>query len=140
MKEMMKPDDFQTLMVERLRADVGKLIPDEKLAELVEQGIQKMFFTREVKSDHYNRQTEYPSWFEKEIEKLLRERVTTFYVEWFKANDKRITDALESTIQGQLPRIMATVMMGFLQNSISATSYGLSEAVMNDLRSRGVGV
>lgn len=81
MNEMMKPEDFQGLMVERLRADVGKLIPDEKLAELVEQVIQKMFFTRkETTSEYGSRISEEPSWFEVEVEKLLQERARVFYL------------------------------------------------------------
>lgn len=73
---------FQQRVIEKLRADFGKMLPDEVVNGLVKRAIDEQFFEpRTIKDGSYNTREE-PSWFIQEITKLgepiLRKMLKTY--------------------------------------------------------------
>jgi hypothetical protein len=67
---------FEEKIKARLRAEIGDLIPDDVLKDLLGKAIQEMFFTRrESRPDNWHGKHIFPSWFEETVGQLLRDRL-----------------------------------------------------------------
>lgn len=138
--EIMNPLDFQARMVERLREDVGKLIPDDKLEQMVNEAIKTMFFNRESRiTDSYsNRKTELPSWWEKEVETQLKNQIRDFTNVYLKEHKAEIEKALSDALVASLPTMLAQVITGVLTGGISSLVFNMQSGFENHLRSSGM--
>jgi hypothetical protein len=83
--------DFETKVKDRIKKDIGELMPESVLQKMVEKCVEEMFFEREI---HYGRTEK--SWFEKEIKEvmlpIMKEQVS-IYVE---KNRKRIEEGIDN--------------------------------------------
>lgn len=74
---------FQERVKEKLRDDIGSMLPDEALAALVQEAVKEQFFKPRKVEEGY-RTVDKPSWFVEEVAKLAQpyiERVMREYVE-----------------------------------------------------------
>lgn len=140
MNEVMDPREFQNRLVDRLRNDVMNLIPDEKLAELAEQAMQSMFFTRrERKRGGYSDTVEVlPSWWEEEVEKVLRERVHLFATDYLNANREKLEKVIAESIAENLPLWLATALTNIFTSSTQSIGYNLGNDITQKLRAAGI--
>ena len=137
--ELTTQQAFQEHIKGRLREDVGKLMPDDMLAKLIEQAIKEMFFTRRVDRSSY-RDRDLPSWFEDEVAKLLAAGVKTQIQAWLDANDSVLREQVTAAIREQLPHILCSALFaGFTAASTYQGQSWLSDFTER-LRSVGVSV
>lgn len=136
--ELMSKQSFQERMTERLREDVGKLIPDEKLAEMVEQAMQSMFFTKRVERNSWGRETAHPSWWEDEVEKSMRERVHKFTQTYLEERSEDLEKVILETIQQNLHHWLAAAMVRVFTTSAGNISFEVVNGLETRLREHGV--
>lgn len=137
--EVMSQQAFQERMTERLREDVGRLIPDDKLAQLVEQAIQSMFFTRKVEPKTYGRDVEYPSWWEKAVHDTLKDMLRAHISGWITANADRLEKALEESMRKEGPTFFAHLLVEMIGSRISAETFNVQQRIEAALRSGAYG-
>ncbi len=93
---------FQNKVAKKLRKDIGDMLPDGALAELVQRAVEDQFFNeRVVDRGGFNGREIIPSWFVSEVAKIA-EPVIKKHVEKYvadneatirKAVDQYLTDA-----------------------------------------------
>jgi len=133
-------EDFKSRVREKLKADIGSMMPDDVLAALVQQAAHSMFFEKRRKnvgSDYHPLYEEMPSWFEeavaKEVEPLIRQAVQETLVSpmWKDLISRCIHDALS---QDKLMICMAGVIGDYIHRGVGMAAHD----IVNQLRSAGV--
>src|SRR6478736_8480675 len=83
---VVKGEDFQTRMFERIKAQMGELMTDEELKKIVDAALQKAFFEPTIivtNPGHYTeKQTPGPSVFTQLVHDLLQENVKKLTKGW----------------------------------------------------------
>lgn len=91
---------FQSKIEERIRTDIGELIPDEALAEIVERAMQKAFFEGRPIVDHWGSKTgrsDHP-WFVQCVKDVLDKRVESAVSNWIASNDAQVTSMISEQL------------------------------------------
>ena len=110
--ELTPQQTFEQKLEERIRQDIGELMPDEALAEVVQRAIEKSFFEeREVDDGHYRHKTVIP-WLVRLANNQLKARVDQQVEKWFVDNEEKV--------------------MGFVRQRLDA---GICHAVVNAIDS-----
>lgn len=77
-------EEFQTRVVEKLRADIGAMLPDEVLAQLTARAVEEQFFKPrkvvENSGSYHERTREAPSWFLEEVAKTAKPQIERLVV------------------------------------------------------------
>lgn len=102
---------FQKQISDRLREDVGKLIPDEALAEMVDRAVKDMFFTKFETTKGY-RTMESPSWFESEVAKVLGATIKQHMDAYFAKNGDAIQEQILQAVTTSMPSLIASMVNG----------------------------
>ena len=98
---------FQERIFAKIREQIGDLMTDDDLKNLVEASMQKAFFEPVKSTNDYGRTIlDKPSLFVSMIEELLRERVQTAVAEWVTNNPEAITKALQETLAMGIPKLV----------------------------------
>jgi hypothetical protein len=126
---------FEKKLEEKIRADIGELIPEEALAELVKRAIEKVFFT---KGGYYNNPSY--SWFEEAVRTALtsqiRDVVTKYMADHKDEMGKRVFE--EITKQG--PSLLGAMLVSMFQANSYVVSSTLLKETMDHLRSNNPGL
>lgn len=118
---------FEDKLKEKLRKDIGDLMPDSALEKLVEEGIRNVFFCKRKKQNGYNGSIDVPSWFEQEIAKLLKDKMNVCVNDYMAKNADQMTKIAGEAMATAGPEIMASLFMGLLKNN----GYGFEGFVQN---------
>ena len=109
---------FEKKMMDRVRDSMGDLMSDEDLANIVERGIQKAFFTE--KQGQYHSSNNIPCLAEKMVADLYREAVKAEVANWVKSNPKNMRDLMDKALKDGLSGIVFeafnNMFKGGLQN------------------------
>lgn len=70
-KPMTPMEDFQFRVVEKLKVDIGSMLPDEVLQGLTQKALNETFFQPRVMGEGWNKK-ESPSWFVEEVTRLAK--------------------------------------------------------------------
>src|SRR5580698_1104647 len=87
---------FENSIKDRLRKDIGDLLPNEVLAELVKKAIEDMFFVKRTTRDSYGYTTTSVSWFEEEVAKQMKTQIAETIKAHFIENGRIIAKAIET--------------------------------------------
>ena len=138
MNDIVKPitpqEAFQQKLADKLRDDIGSLIPDEVLAEMVKKAMQEMFFTSRKESDGYGRTNYYPSWFEKAVEELLRDRMRQEIDSYMKKNGEALIEQAATAIAQQAPVILGALFLHAITNSGQSWNFSFTAMVSEVLQ------
>ena len=105
-------EQFKDNVKEKLQDDIGSLIPDAVLKEMVESTVQETFFKREMvkKGSHWNAETvEMPSWFEQAIKDALVENMKVVANNWIEENQKIVKDNVEKYLDND--KLFMTILL-----------------------------
>jgi hypothetical protein len=90
--------DFQAKLQQRVREDIRDLLPEDAVAKLVQQAVEKEFFQPRRVDEGYGRSSEAPSWFVQEVVKaatpIIRAAVDKCIADNPAAVEKAIADFL----------------------------------------------
>lgn len=133
-KELAPQELFQDKLCQRLRADIGDLLPDEALKKLVDETIQRTFFTRG--SGQYGRTED--SWFEKEVKSLMKPLLEAQIQEYMKVSQQKIIKQCVDTMTEQAPLIIGGWFATVLNNQTYNMEESISNVITQALRRKGV--
>ena len=133
---------FEEKVKDRLRENIGDLMPDEVLAEMVKKAMDEMFFTRREKrtNDYYGRTEVFPSWFEEEVSGVLKQRVLDEVKVAVEAKREELHEIASKLIIEQLPNLVVAVLVGFVEQIASGRTYAVQSQILDMLRSKGFAV
>jgi hypothetical protein len=127
--------DFQEKVLARLRSDIGSLMPEEALRELVRRAVEDSFFKERVTppNNPWSNESRRPSWFVEEVTKVAKPAI--------EAESKRFVaenaDVLKKALADFLTRESLLLMvMANLREATAKEIADLSER-MRQVEQRG---
>ncbi|HPT26294.1 MAG TPA: hypothetical protein PLZ95_07725 [Bryobacteraceae bacterium] len=127
---------FEEQIKERLRQNIGELLPDEVLSEMVKKALTDMFFTPRIQRDRWGGQVENPSWFEEEAGKLLRDRISEYLKTWLKENGPDLTRQVQEQISKNATSVIAAFFVSVLQGQAHMMAMNIQNVVNQALEVR----
>lgn len=121
---------FQEKLEERIRTDIGELMPDEALAEIVTRAIEKSFFEERTVEDGtytYQKRKQVP-WVVQVVRELLEARVEAAVKTWVSDNP----DAIKKVVQERLDEGIASAFVKSINNLMQAPVMELQNS-MNEI-------
>lgn len=99
---------FREKVLEKLRADIGAMMPDEALAGMVKEAVEGEFFKRRKSTDGYGRVVEdKPSWFVEEVAKLGQPIIKDHVTAWLAENKPVLEQAIKDFLADQNLMLLA---------------------------------
>ena len=132
--ELAPQEAFQDKLCQRLRADIGDLLPDEALKKLVDETIQRTFFTKA--KGEYGRTED--SWFEKEVKSLMKPLLEAQIQDYMKASQQKIIKQCVETMTEQAPLIIGGWFAAVLNNNSYNIQETVSNVILQSLKRKGV--
>jgi len=93
---------FEQNMKDRIRQDIGELMPDDVLTEMINQGVRSAFLEDRKTHDSYGRSTTKPPWIVDLLVELLDEKMREQTAQWIVDNDQLIIDSFGNRIDERL--------------------------------------
>lgn len=82
-------EQFRDRLEERIRSDIGELMPSETLAAMIERAMEKIFFEKVERKHGY--QTTYDDpWFIQVVRELTEEKVKEAAKKWVEDNAEKV--------------------------------------------------
>ena len=124
-------ETFQQKVVDKLKADIGVMLPDEVLTGLVQRAIDEQFFQPRIEQDNYSRRTEHPSWFVEEITKLAEPMLRKMLTEIVKEREPEIKKAIEEFLSTQN---LMLITIAAMQNATRDDIYQFASMIAERLK------
>ena len=119
---------FQERITEKIRKDIGELLPEEAIKALFDKAIADTFFTPK---DGYGR--EQPSWFTREIIKVAEPILNKAVAEYVESHKEVIQAAISQYLTGQNITLLTVAAMGRVtQDQI----WSIASEIMNQMNIR----
>lgn len=132
--ELTPQQRFEEKVRDRLRENIGDLIPDDVLSKMIQDTMQKLFFHRPMvdEGDRWNKKmVEKPSWFENEVreqtEKMLRPLVLRHVAEAIEEKREDIDVAVAAVVQGGIAQAFFNSIERLYRDPLSALSLQMWE-------------
>ncbi len=104
---------FEENMMDRIRKDIGELMPDDALQKIVERGMNDAFFKERTGSDGYGKREPL---FTETLRDLTDVRVRAAVEEWMKSHADEIAKQVETIfVEGFMNRVVANMDGRFAQ-------------------------
>ena len=134
--------NFEEKIKARMRENIGDLMPDEVLAEMVKKALNEMFFTRREKkgNSHYSRTEVLPSWFEDEVVKELKDKVLIEVKTAINEKRDEIKKAAIELITTNLGTMVAKTICDVITGVPQTISMNIQQEIYNNLRNKGLNV
>lgn len=118
---------FRDRVLEKLRGDIGEMLPDEALATLVQQAVNDQFFKeRKVPSSRtYGPDETKPSWFVEEVARIGTPIIREHIAAWVSDNRETIDAAVKEFLSSQN---LMLLMMAAMQQHTSQAIWSSAEA------------
>jgi hypothetical protein len=103
---------FRERVLEKLRADLGSLMPEEALAGLVQQAVQDQFFKeRRIPQGNYSADRVEPSWFVAEVAKLTTPMIREQVLAWVAGNKPLLEETIKKFLADESLLLLAIAAM-----------------------------
>lgn len=134
-KQLTPQQSFEEKVIDRLREDIGELIPDEVLADMVNKCMKKLFFTgKEVKNNWGQHVRTEPPLIEKTVKELMSQHVDSQVGRWLADNRDQVRELIGQRLDAgileacgrAIQQVMSDSMMRLqidIENKIN-TKYG----------------
>lgn len=96
--ELTPQQTFEQKISDRIRADIGELMPDEVLKGIVGRAMEKAFFAETVTSDRYGHRETKPPLVAEIIKELLETKVRKATLEYLHENDEKVQEMLDERL------------------------------------------
>lgn len=114
-------NQFKSRVTEKLKSDIGELLPDEALTGLIETAIQEQFFNPKITKNNYgNVIREEPSWFVQAVTEAIKPMLEKEVKEAVKKCEPLIQKAInEQTEENKVAVIIGNQITSSIECSIS---------------------
>lgn len=112
---------FQAKVAERIRSDLGDLMPDEMIRQLVEDSIRAELY-RNTNTRAYG---EPQPWIKDEVRKACGEKIRQFAQEALEGHEGEIQALVKETIKDHVPDFLAGMMVGAIKGTANTIEFSL---------------
>ena len=133
MTELTPQKSFQQKLEERIRKDIGELMPDEALAEIVNKAVEKAFFEDRVSTGRYGETNRKPPWMVDAITELMEQQVRQAVEKWVADNNERLIQV----VRERLDKGIVSAVINALDSIFSGFSFDMQnrfEQVVNQIK------
>lgn len=129
-KEIVEAKTFKERMMERIRKDIGKLMTNEELQQIVEEGVKKAFFEeRETRDSYgYSRGKE-EAWIVKELRELLKDEIEKLVKEEFDNQKEVVMEKINEVVKEG----MGIALVEAINSYFSQAMYNFKDNIQNSL-------
>lgn len=124
--------EFQDRVKEKLKADIGAMLPEEVLAKLTERAVDEQFFKERRIPQRFGSDEIKPSWFVEEVAKLAEPIIRDEIQRFIDARTGDIEAAIKQYMSEQNLTLTASSMIA---SQMSAHMYGhvdqIIQAILN---------
>lgn len=132
--------EFKDKVAERLRDQIGDLIPDEALAKMVEDAMQKAFFEGRVtkKWDGYRHsETSEPPWFVSEVKGLVDARVKEAVINEMNKRAEDLDKIIEERLEAGMSQMVLKTIDDVFRNAFQQVGFNLQQDINNAMQNIG---
>lgn len=135
MSELTPQQQFEEKLKDRIRRDIGELMPDEALSTMVQACVDKVFNEVVEIKDYYGKVTGYKkNWLQEEILKLLTPRMNELIKEHLEKNKEAISKAVSDEISSSGPRILSDYLISVLTMNMQQQRWSIEANLESRLR------
>lgn len=110
---------FQENIKNRLRKEIGDLIPDAVLTEMVNKSIKDIFFTKKEIPGSYGREKIVePSWFDVEVKTLLSPTIKECISSYFQEHKDEIGKLIAEAIVKDSPLLIGAFLVDVISRKV----------------------
>jgi hypothetical protein len=128
-------DDFRDRVTEKLKKDIGEMLPDEVLQQLTQRAVDEQFFKERRIPRQYAPDEVKPSWFVEEVAKIAEPIIKDAIQKFVDAHTGDIEAAIEQYISKQNLTLTASAMIGSQMSS--HMSYQIDQIIQTILNHPG---
>lgn len=121
---------FEKTIEDRLRKDMGELIPDEVLKEIVEKAMNKFFFEGEKTDSRYGTRID-PPWIVNVVKPLVEQQAREEVSKWCKENSEEIQKILEEVVGNNMGDLIRNGFNSITESIFNNFRYNLENALIN---------
>jgi uncharacterized membrane protein YheB (UPF0754 family) len=125
---------FEEAIKDRLRKDIGELLPDQVLAELVKKAVQDLFFTERVENKGSYNERRQPSWFVEEAGKLIKAQLGEAITAYMTEHKEQLGRVLADHLRDNIHKILADLVVECFTYRASQLFSELSQSLEERLR------
>lgn len=135
-KKLTPMQSFEQKIKDKLTKDIGDLIPDEALVNLIEKATESVFFEDQkiINGTGYSISTTYKdSVFKEIVKELLAERMDTAIRSWLNDNRDEMTTKLTSFIETSAQEQIQQALFGTISMHFESMKFGITNDLTNKL-------
>lgn len=127
--EVAEARSFQERMFGKIREQMGTLLTDKELKEILEKSVSRAFFEPVVHKDGYGRTDTEEAHFIKLVRDLMKERVDAAIGLWIKEHEETVGKAVEETVA----KGMLELVRKHIESKIELSMVELAESIKSNL-------
>jgi len=125
-------ETFEQKITERIRKDIGELMPDEVLRDIVTRATENVFFQRVLKRDQYGRdKAAEPSWAEQVVKNCLMKKAKEVAETWMSANNDRILALINEQLEKGVLGIVRDAFLAAVSKPFDNFAMETTTAIMD---------
>lgn len=127
-------EEFQDRVKDKLKADIGSMLPDEVLQQLTQRAVDEQFFKerRQPNPRGYGSDVPRPSWFVEEVAKIAEPIIRQHIEHFIETHKQDIEAAIEQYISEQNLTLTASTMIASQMSSYMYSNVDMIvQAIMN---------
>lgn len=125
-------EEFQDRVKDKLKADIGSMLPDDVLAQLTQRAVDEQFFKERRIPQRYGQDEIGPSWFVEEVAKIAEPIIRQHINSFIETHKQDIEAAIEQYINEQNLTLTAATMIASEMSSHMYTNVDMIvQAILN---------
>ena len=121
MNDVAKPKSIEDALIEKVRAGLGELVPEDVLKAMVDKALDKLLFEKREYRDSYGRVQEVrDSSFVKAVHDELRTGLEAQVKQALQSREAEIAKIIEDYIRDKVPQIIGTCIAQLMQGNAYA--------------------
>ncbi len=142
-KQLAPMETFMERVKAKLRDDIGSLLPDEAVSEMVQRAVDEEFFKPRLvpkpgRSTYSNDTIEKPSQFQEMVLEAVTPIIQKRVLKIVKDHDEEINEQIQKTINDGITKLFLKSFDEIVKNALGSFTWKISSAVESTLRSNGV--
>lgn len=128
--------EFKDRVLDKLKVDIGSLMPDEALSELVQQAVKETFFEDKVIKNNYGQVTSTEkSWFVKEILSLLEPKLKEAADKFVNDNASKTKQAIKDYLTEERLQVTTAIIIASMARNNATQEI---QVIQQELRNKGI--
>ena len=140
-RELAPMEAFQERVKNRLRDDIGELLPDEALAEMVQRVVEEEFFkkrTDRVGPTYSAKTIEKPTWFQELVVEAAKPVIEAKILQFLSDNRAEIDRQIKETIERGAMSLAVYTFDSVILGALRRQEWSIGALIDEQLQQRGL--